>query len=120
MTASLRLLLDARLSRRRIGRPLARRGHDVLALDADPTLAPLPDDEVLELAASEHGILVTHDVRDFVPLIRAAADAGRSHTGCVVSLLPTRAYGRLLRGLDRLSLEHPTQRDWFDRVEFLA
>ncbi len=103
-----------------MGRALGRRGHDVLALDSDPGLAALGDDEVFALAQSERRIVVTHNVKDFVPLLRDAGEAGRSHAGCILVMLPSNAYGPLLRGLGALFLAHPDERDWVDRAEFLT
>lgn len=99
---------------------MTSRGHDVLALDSDQLIAALSDEEVLRLAARERRILVTHNVKDFVPLIREVAEAGRSHPGCILVLLPSNAYGAILRGLDLLFRDRPAERDWVDRVEFLA
>lgn len=87
----MRLLLDANLSPKRIGRLLERQGHDVLSLVADPTLSSLDDPEVLVLAADEHRILVTRNARDFAPLLREWAEAGRQHAGCILD----DAYGTL-------------------------
>ena len=116
----MRFLLDAHVSGRRVGRPLQERRYDVLALDSDPQLAGLADDEVLELARQEERVIVTHDVKDFAPLTREAAEGGRRHAGCILALLPTNAHGAALRGLDALVVEHPNQDDWLNRIEFLA
>jgi hypothetical protein len=116
----MRILLDAQVSSRRVGRPLMRRGHDVVALDSDPQLATLPDDEILAFAANDRRIVVTHEVKDFARLVRAAGEAGRSHGGCILVLLPTNAHGAVLRGVESLLCEHATQSDWVDRVEFLT
>ena len=114
----MRLLLDAHVSGRRVGRALRARGHDVLALDSDPALAALSDDEFFALAQAERRIVVTRDVKDFVPLLRGAAEAGRPHAGCILVLLRTNAYGET-RVLDKLFREHSRERDWIDRVEFV-
>ncbi|CAN5281656.1 hypothetical protein BH24ACT19_BH24ACT19_18160 [soil metagenome] len=47
-----RLLLDAHLSGRAIGRALRDRGHDVRALDAEKNREGLKDEDVLDLAIS--------------------------------------------------------------------
>ena len=47
----MRVLLDAHVSNRHVGRKLAAAGHDVLALDQDETLSRLADEDVLMLAA---------------------------------------------------------------------
>ena len=63
---------------------LARRGHDVVSLASDVALGALDDPEVLELAAEQDRILVTRNSRDFAPLLRQWAEAGRSHAGCIL------------------------------------
>ena len=61
----MRLLLDAHVSGPRVGGPLAERGHDVRALDQEPELEGLEDEDVLALATEDERILVTHNVADF-------------------------------------------------------
>jgi predicted nuclease of predicted toxin-antitoxin system len=113
-------LLDAHVSSRRIGRPLERRGHDVLALDRDAALAALDDEQVLALAAGEGRIVVTHNVRDFAPLLRAWGERGASHAGCILVTLPHAVFGRILRRLNALLARLPDQASWVDRAEFLS
>lgn len=79
-----RLLLDAHLSGRAIGRALQDLGHDVHAIDTEKNLEGLKDEDVLELAISEGRVLITANVADFLPLISALAASGRSHTGCIL------------------------------------
>lgn len=111
----MRLLLDANLSGRRIGRPLRQDGHDVLALSERPDLEGLADPEVLELAAAEDRILVTRNSRDFAPLLRQWAEAGRSHAGGVlIWTLRHDEFGPILEGLRRLLAERPEQSAWRD------
>ncbi|GEM_PF-818279 len=80
----MRLLLDANLSPKRVGAVLGRRGHDVVSLAADAALGALDDPEVLALAAEQRRILVTRNCRDFAPLLREWAEAGRHHAGCIL------------------------------------
>lgn len=103
-----------------MGRPLAAEHHDVRALDQDPALGRLPDDEVLALAAEQERILITHNIRDFVPLIRTWAECGRRHSGCVLVALPHDSFGTILRALLKRFEDLPRQEDWTDRTEFLA
>lgn len=116
----MRVLLDAHVSGRRIGRALRRRGHDVLALDQDETLRRLADEEVLNLALEQERIVVTHNVRHFVPIVRGWVEARRSHRGLILVTLPHTDYGAILRRLERTFAAHPNQGDWADRVEFLG
>lgn len=69
-----RLLLDE-MSSPRIAEELHRRGHDVVALVADPELRALPDAAVYAWAADENRRVVTENVKDFRALV-AASDAG--------------------------------------------
>jgi Domain of unknown function (DUF5615) len=115
-----RLLLDAHVSSRHVGRKLARSGHDVLALDQDQTLGGLADEDVLVIAAVQQRIVITHNVRHFVVLARVWAEARRSHAGMILVTLPHTAYGALLRRLDEAFSIRPAQADWIDRVEFLG
>lgn len=116
----MRVLLDAHVSSRHVGRPLAAAGHDTLALDQDNLLGRLTDNEVLELAAEQERILVTHNVKDFAPIARRWAEARRSHAGLILVTLPTTAYGLILRGLERAFGARPSQEEWIDRAEFLG
>lgn len=77
-------MLDEQLSPRRVGDALARRGHDVLCVAAEPALAGLADEEVLERATATGRVLVTRNARDFVPIARDWADADRRHAGLLV------------------------------------
>lgn len=80
----MRLLLDAHVSGPRVGRRLEAEGNDVRALDQEPALEGLDDDEVLALAAEEQRILVTHNIRDFPGILREWAASRRSHAGVIL------------------------------------
>lgn len=80
----MRLLLDAHVSGPRVGKRLEARGHDVRALDQEPALEGLDDEEVLATAASEQRILVTHNIRDFPSILREWAAVQRSHAGVIL------------------------------------
>jgi len=111
----LRLLLDANLSPKRIGGPLTTRGHDVVSLAADAALGALDDPQVLELAAEESRILVTRNARDFAPLLREWAEAGRHHAGCIlIWTLDHHQFGPIVRGVSRLLEGRPAPKDWSD------
>ncbi len=116
----MRVLLDAHVSSRHVGRPLAAAGHDVLALDQNQTLARLPDEDVLELAVEQSRIVITHNHRDYTPIIRRRAEAGQTHAGCILITLPHTAYGAILRGIKAAFAARPNQDDWIDRAEFIA
>lgn len=111
-----RLLLDAHLSGRAIGRALQDRGHDIRSLDAEKNLEGLRDEDVLELAISEDRVLITANVADFLPLL---IESGRSHAGCI--LIPNsfrnEDFGPLISAIDRELQEVPPD-EWTDRVSW--
>lgn len=116
----MRVLLDAHVSSRHVGRRLARASHDVLALDRDETLGRLADEEVLALAAEEERVVITHNVRHFVPIARSWMEARRSHHGLILVTLPHTDDGAILRRLEQAFAARPVQEEWIDRVEFLG
>jgi Domain of unknown function (DUF5615) len=77
---SVRLLLDEMFSPQ-IAAELVKRGHDVVAVAADPGLVGLPDEQVLEWATDQGRCLVTENVKDYQVLRRATAAQGRAHAG---------------------------------------
>ena len=83
------LLLDEMFSDN-IAQQLRAKGHDVMAVVADPALVGLPDDQVLAYAATEGRAPVTASIKDFVPLDGRNRAAGRSHAGLI--LVSTRTF----------------------------
>jgi hypothetical protein len=81
---SVRLLLDEMFSPE-IAAELVKRGHDVVAVAADPGLAGLPDEQVLEWATDQGRCVVTENVKDFEVLRRLSAAQGRTHAGLLYS-----------------------------------
>ena len=59
-------------------------GCDTAAISADPGLRGTPDAEVLELATAQARVLVTDNIRDFVPLSNTWAAQGRTHPGMLL------------------------------------
>jgi predicted nuclease of predicted toxin-antitoxin system len=111
----LQLLLDANLSPRGIAARLRNAGHDVLALTEDATFEGLPDPQVLELASSEQRVLITRNSRDFAPLARQWAEAGRSHAGIVlIWTLDHSQFAEILAGVERQLQQRPSQEQWRD------
>jgi hypothetical protein len=110
-----RLLLDAHLSARRIARPLRDLGHDVLALAEMRELDGLTDAQVLELATEQRRIVVTRNAKDFAPILRVWAEAGRRHHGCILlwSLRHDR-FAAIVRGIAGELAARPRSRDWID------
>jgi Domain of unknown function (DUF5615) len=77
------LLLDE-MSSDTIAQQLRAKGHDVIAVVADPALVSLPDDQILTHAASAGRALVTANIKDFVPLDGQYRAAGQSHAGLIL------------------------------------
>jgi predicted nuclease of predicted toxin-antitoxin system len=112
-----RLLLDAHLSPKRIGVALRAAGHDVLALAEHPELEALTDAQVLEFAVEERRVLVTRNAKDFAPLLRAWAEAGRHHHGCILIWgIRTDRFGEIVRRVGAQLEEVPSPAGWRDLV----
>jgi hypothetical protein len=77
-----RLLLDEHYSPK-IADELRNRGHDVVSAAERDDLRGLSDVELLTRATAERRALVTENVSDFMPLVRAAVAAGERHFGIV-------------------------------------
>lgn len=117
----MKLLLDAHLSGKRAGSAPRRHGYDVRAAD-DPELEGLEDGELLALAAREGRVLITANVRDFVPLVADWAAGGRSHAGVILIPRSIRheQCGVIVAAIQRLlDSQGPDQQRWIDRVEWL-
>ncbi len=116
----MRILLDAHVSGRTVGKALVEGGHDVRALDSKIELEGLSDPEVLELVVAESRVLVTANIRDFEPLLREWADESRSHPGVILipSSVRNEAFGVLISGIG-ITLSGATQEEWVNRVQWL-
>jgi hypothetical protein len=77
------LLLDEMFSEA-IAQQLRAKGHDVQAVVADPSLASLPDDQILARAAATGRALVTANIKDFMPLDAQYRAAGQAHAGLIL------------------------------------
>ena len=111
----MRLFLDAHVSGPSVGRRLEAAGYDVRALDQEPDLEGLEDDEVLALAAEERRILVTHNVSDFPRILREWAMANRSHAGVILVYgIDHNEFELIERGIGRWLDLRPGQDDWLD------
>jgi len=67
-----------------IAQQLRTKGHDVLAVVADPSLISLPDDQILSRAAATGRALVTANIKDFIPLDAQYRAAGPAHAGLIL------------------------------------
>ena len=109
----MRLLLDANLSPRRIGGPLREQGHAGRGVAEEPDLEGLDDESVLELATQDERILITRNSRDFAPICRSWAEAGRDHGGVIlIWSLSHRQYREIIGGILRWLDEIPSAAEW--------
>lgn len=116
----IRLLLDAHISGRVVGKALEEAGHDVYALDSEKELEGMKDPDVLELAISEERVLVTANVGDFMALITQLNAGGRSHTGCICApkSISNEEFSAIISGVSSM-VEDTSQEEWMDRVEWI-
>ena len=77
------LLLDEMFSGA-IAEQLRAKGHDVLAVVANPALVALPDEQILARAASTGRALVTANIKDFVSLDGRYRAASQAHAGLIL------------------------------------
>jgi hypothetical protein len=77
------LLLDEMLSGH-IADQLRSKGHDVLAVVADPAMLALPDDQILAHATATGRALVTANIKDFMPLDVQYRAVGQLHAGLIL------------------------------------
>src|SRR6266851_4336275 len=77
------LLLDEMFSDA-IAQELSAKGHDVVAVVADPALVGLPDEQILAHAASTGRALVTANIKDFIPLDARYRAASQVHAGLIL------------------------------------
>jgi predicted nuclease of predicted toxin-antitoxin system len=111
----LQLLLDANLSPRGVAAKLREAGHDVLALAEDAAFEGLADPQVLALAASEQRVLITRNSRDFAPLARQWAEAGRPHAGIIlIWTLDHSQFTEMVAGIERQLQQRPSHEQWRD------
>lgn len=109
----MRLLLDENLSPRRVGGPLRDAGHDVRAIAEQQALTGLTDRQVMELAGAEQRILVTRNSRDFAPILRGWAEAGREHAGAILIWTHDHhEFGAIVTGVEGLLARRPTADQW--------
>lgn len=117
----MRLLLDAHVSGPNVGHRLEERGHDVRALDQEPGLEGLDDDDVLTLAATEQRILVTHNVADFPRILREWGAAQRAHAGVILVYgIDHSELGLIALGIERWLQLRPAEADWSDFPAILS
>jgi len=67
-----------------IAAQLRAKSHDVVAVVADPALAGLADDQILAHATAAGRVLVTANIKDFMPLDARYRAASQSHAGLIL------------------------------------
>jgi predicted nuclease of predicted toxin-antitoxin system len=96
-----KLLLDEQISGK-VGERLRGRGHDALAVTADPTLRGLSDPDLFEAAQRQKRVVVTYNRADFEAIIREYAAANREHHGLGIVhpvRFPNQEFSRLATAL---------------------
>ena len=104
----MKLYLDEMISPA-VARALRDRGYDVVAAVERDALGA-SDAAQLARSINEDRAMVTYNARDFVPLAKAAASAGREHCGIILisyRSLPPSDVGELVRALAALLDERP-------------
>jgi predicted nuclease of predicted toxin-antitoxin system len=64
---------------------LSARGYDVVSALRIPELREATDPAVLDWAARHGRVVLTHNIRHFVPLAREYVRRGREHSGIILS-----------------------------------
>jgi hypothetical protein len=105
----LRLLLDEMLDRE-IAMRLRERGHDVRAVQEEPSLRGVSDEALLRAAAEMAAVVVTDNVADFARLHARFCADGEDHHGLLLaspSRFPRskRTVGLWVQALDTVLVE---------------
>lgn len=116
----MRFLLDAHVSGPEVGSRLRTAGHDVRALDQEPSLEGVGDEDVLALACEDERILVSHDIRDFPNILREWTVAQRSHPGVILVYgIDHSEFDLVVSGIERLLALYPEPDNWTDLAAVL-
>jgi hypothetical protein len=117
----MRLFLDAHVSARRVATALRNGGHDVRAADEERTLDGWEDERLLALAAEEHRIMVTFNVRDFARIAREWQGEGRHHAGCAILVgIDHSEFGVILTRLTEELATRPQPAAWGNYTAFVG
>lgn len=93
----MRLLLDEMFSAA-VAEGLRRRGVDAIAVQEQPELRGLPDEQLFVFAQLDDRCLVTENIADFIAVeSQWRAEQGRAHCGLI--LVAPRAFPRHRRGV---------------------
>lgn len=119
----MRLLLDEHYANE-ISERLRRAGFDAETV-SERELKGIDDAPLLDLCDREARALLTNNVRDFVPLARSWAAAGRDHAGLLLTSdagLPRHkgTIGRYVSLLSAIMEAHPAERALANQVRWLG
>lgn len=90
------------------------------ALDQEPALEGLDDEDVLTLARADQRILITHDISDFPNILREWAAEQRSHPGVILVYgIDHREFDLVAHGVERWLDLHPQPDAWTDLAAVL-
>lgn len=116
----MRFLLDAHVSGPEVGSRLQAAGHDVSALDQEPALEGLDDEDVLALAAEDDRVLVSHDIHDFPAILRQWSAERRLHQGVILVYgIGHNEFDLVVSGIERLLALYPEPDSWTDLAAVL-
>lgn len=109
-------MLDAHLSGSKVGAALEDLGHDVKATER---MERLSDEALLEMAAEEGRVLVTHNVKDFARIL-GSRPPEKSHSGLVFipSSIRLNHFGTIISGINE-TISGTSQEQWVDKVEWM-
>lgn len=115
-----RVILDAHIPGPVVGAALERRGQDVFSVDRHPDLEGLSDRDLLSLAAAEGRVLVTANVRHFLPLLMETRGQDEPHAGCILVPRSIRSedFGALIRTIAG-ALEGVSQEEWVGQIKWI-
>jgi predicted nuclease of predicted toxin-antitoxin system len=111
-----RLLLDADVDPT-LAEILSSRGYDAVSALRIGELVEAPDEEILDWAIRHGRAILTHNIKDFVPLARVYAQRGWEHHGIILSEQQIEFRELLSRTLHLLSQKNAD--DLLNAVEWL-
>lgn len=104
---------------------LRERGHDAVSVHDRPDLVAALDAAIFAAMQAEQRVIVTNNIRDFMPLAQEALQTGSPFHGIVLtndkSLPRSKSMiGTFIRLLDALMNQHPTEDAFSGRIHWLS
>jgi hypothetical protein len=111
-----RLMLDAHIWGSKVGLALEELGHNVKATEK---MERIPDEVLLEMAAEEGRVLVTHNVKDFACILQRRPPE-KSHSGFILIPRSVRLndFGAIISGIHE-TISGLSDEEWVDKVEWM-